>query len=211
MIKKTKIITTFTIVLIFVGTFTACQSSQLEKTDVIVTVPTYTEKLSETTKISEESLQDEPKKTDFEEEFISQRIVNYTTEYFRFTENVEVNTEDGKTFVAVTFVPEVGSIVIKEEIYESVANHAYQITKFFPEVTYFDYIILSQDDNTKDEVLYLTIDENAVGNIEVNYLNQLNRRYYGDETQFVEVFSEIVETEESKEWRERVDPDAEIP
>ncbi len=159
---------------------------------------------------SEAPSQDEFEESYAEEEFISQRIVNYTTEYFRFTEDVQVDNENGKTVVTVTFVPEVGSIVIKEDLYENVAAHAYQITRFFPEVNHFYYIVFSQQ-YEKDEALYLTINEEAIKNLASNYLGQRINRNGGHETHFSEVFSEILETEESKTWRDRVDPNAELP
>ena len=96
--------------------------------------------------------------------------------------------------------PEAGSIIVKEELYENIASHAYQITRFFPEVNHFDYLVL-WDDYSKEEALFLTIGEEAVINLESTYINQLINRNGGLETHFAEVFSEIAETEESMTWR----------
>jgi hypothetical protein len=49
----------------------------------------------------------------------------------------------------------------KEAIYQSIAYHALQIVNFFPEVHHFDYIVL-WDDYSKQEVLTLAIDEDAI-------------------------------------------------
>ena len=144
------------------------------------------------------------------ENFISQRISDYTRNYFRFTEEVVTESQGDNVSISVKFVPEVGSIIVKEELYENIASHAYQITRFFPEVNHFDYLVL-WDDYSKEGALFLTIGEEAVINLESIYTNQLINRNGGLETHFAEVFSEIVETEESMTWRDRIDPDAELP
>ena len=99
---------------------------------------------------------------------------------------------------------------VKQEIYENVANHALQITRFFPEATHFEYTVL-WDDYTKDEVMHLVMDEEAVKHLEEKYAGELVNRNGGLDTHFERVFSSVVETEESKSWRDRVDPEAELP
>lgn len=214
--NKIKRITFMLVLLLWVLSISGCAAKAWEKetalsdTTKIEATQESNKKPGEATELAEAPSPNDSEITNTEEKFIRQRIENYTKEYFRFTEDVQVDTEDGKTSVTVIFVPEVGSIVIKEEIYESMAAHAYQITNFFPEVNDFYYIVLSQQ-YEKDEAMYLTIDEIAVEKIEGNYTNQLRRIYYNEETQFAEVFSEIEETEESKTWRETVDVNAELP
>ena len=144
------------------------------------------------------------------EAFAGERIEQYTNQYFRFADAVQINTRDDMTSVSVSFVPEVGSFPIKEDIYESIASHALRITEFFPEVTHFKYTVL-WDDYTKNEVMYLEIDKEAVEQLGANYYGQLNNRDGGLETSFHRVFSSIAETEESKTWRGRVDPNAPLP
>jgi len=142
-----------------------------------------------------------------QEAFASQRIEHYTSRYFRFADTVEVDTMDGQTSVSVSFIPEVGSFPIKQEIYANVANHALQITKFYPEATHFEYTVL-WDDYTKKEAIRLTIDAEAVAHLEENYTGELVNRNGGLDTHFERVFSSIEETEESRRWHERSDPDS---
>lgn len=215
---KTTTIISLIIIVILVAFFSGCQSTVTEKTKETALPETtkiessqeLTEKPEKTTEPTEAPSTNDSEITDAEEEFIRQRIENYTKVYFRFTEDVQVCTEDDKASVSVKFVPEVGSIIIKEDLYENIAVHAYQIIRFFPEVTHFYYIVLG-DDYTKNEDLYVTINEESVENLESSYVNQLVNRNGGLETHFAKVFSEIVETEESKTWRERVEPNAILP
>lgn len=144
------------------------------------------------------------------EELISQRIEYFSSQYFSLVNTVQVTTRDGKTSVSASFVPEVGAFPIKEEIYKNVANHALQITEFYPEVTHFDYIIL-WDDYSKNEVMYLTIDEVAVQHLEDIYYEELINQNGGFETSFKRVFSSIVETEETNSWRNKINSNAILP
>lgn len=140
-----------------------------------------------------------------EKAFASQRIESYTSRYFRFMDTVQVNNIDGQTSVSVSFIPEVSSFPIKQEIYENVASHALQITKFFPEVTHFEYTVL-WDEYTKNVAMRLTIDEEAVKHLEDNFTGELVNRNGGLDTHFERVFSSIEETEESRRWHDKPDP-----
>ncbi|HBI74124.1 MAG TPA: hypothetical protein DDY59_13205 [Lachnospiraceae bacterium] len=144
------------------------------------------------------------------EEVVYRRIEDFTNQYFTFAEKVRINTSDGKMSVSTSFVPEVGSFPVKEDIYQSIAYHALQIVTFFPEVNHFDYIVL-WDDNSKQEVMTLAINEDAIKQLAKIYYGEYINQNGGIETSFRKVFSSIVETEESKSWRERIDPNSDIP
>ncbi|MDR2043186.1 MAG: hypothetical protein LBQ15_02250, partial [Clostridium sp.] len=102
------------------------------------------------------------------EEAARQQIEDFTESYFRFAEKVRLDTGSGKMSVSVSFLPEVGSFPVKEEIYQSVAYHALQIVTFFPDVRHFDYTVL-WDDDSKQEVLALAIDEEAIKRLTMAY------------------------------------------
>lgn len=118
---------------------------------------------------------------------------------FRYTEDVQFVVDNGKISVYISFVPEVDSFPVKEDIYESAAYHAMQIIRFYPEVNFFEYTVL-WDDFSKQEALTLEIDEEDVKQVEHTYYAQLTG---GGGTLFREVFSAIMETEESKQWKLR--------
>lgn len=132
------------------------------------------------------------RKTRIKEELLSQRIEYFSSQYFRLVNTVQVTTQDGKTSVSISFVPEVSSFPVKEEICKSVANHALQITEFFPEVTRFDYVVL-WDDSSKNEVMSLTIDKVAIKYLEDIYCEELIKQNIGYDTSFERVFSSIIE------------------
>ncbi len=139
-----------------------------------------------------------------------EKIGDYTKKYFRFLEEVKLDVDEGKIAVSVSFIPEVGSLPIKEEIYESVANHALQVVEFFPEVNYFEYAIL-WDDYEKQEVLTLVIDGDAIKNLSETFYNQRINQNNGFETSYKNAFSSIVETDVSKTWRDQITIYSDLP
>lgn len=144
------------------------------------------------------------------------RIKDYTDQYFRFVEDIKADIIGSELFgrdeisLYTSFIPEVGSFPVKEEIYENVAWHALQVITFFPEVNHFEYSILWGTEPSK-QVMYLTIDKEAVKKLYNTYYSELPQDLDKHNTSFVNCFSSIEETDESKEWRERVDPDANLP
>jgi hypothetical protein len=153
----------------------------------------------------------EPVRTNrIKEEVIRNKIEDFTKHYFRFIESVQINTSDQKISVSTSYIPEIGSVIYKEELYESMAYHALQIKLFFPEVNHFKYIVL-WDDYTKQEAMTLTINESDIKQLEKNYYDQIINQNGDIETSFENVFSSIVETEESKSWRLRIDPNSDLP
>lgn len=139
-----------------------------------------------------------------------QKIEYYTNNYFSSLEDVKIDTGSEKMAISVSFIPEVGSFPVKEEIYQSIAYHALQIVEFFPEVNHFNYIVL-WDDYTKQEVLKLTIDEVAIKVLSEIYFNEYINQRNGLETSYKNVFSSIIETEESKSWRDNINTYSDIP
>lgn len=150
------------------------------------------------------------KEDEIKTEAACQRIEYFTKNYFRLLEDVRTEEKDGKIAISVSFIPEIASYPIKEEIYQNVAYHALQITEFFPEVSRFDYSVL-WNDNTKQEVLSLTIDENAIEELSDTYYNEIINQNGGFKTSFKNVFSSVLETEESRSWRDTINTDSNVP
>lgn len=140
----------------------------------------------------------------------SQRIQDYTENYFRFLENVNVTEKKGKIKVAVAYVPEVGSTPIKQEIYQNVAYHALQVVSFFPEVNSMEYKVL-WDDEEKKEAMIIKLDEKELSNLNVTYYDQVIAQNDEEETSFQDVFTSVEQTDISNEWREDADKNANLP
>lgn len=143
-----------------------------------------------------------------------QRIEEYTKEQFRFLEDIKVNTDNEKIEIVISYVPSVGSFPIKQDIYHEAAAHAWRICEFYPEASKFTYTILWPDYN-KEEVMTLVIDEDRLEKTGLGWelLGQEMDERAGFETHYEDCFSSIIETEESKTWRERAvsDHDSNVP
>ena len=74
----------------------------------------------------------------------------------------------------------------------------------------FNYIVL-WDDNTKQKTLDLTIDEDAINGLSDIYFNEEINQSNGLETSYKNIFSSIIETEESKSWRDKINTDSDTP
>lgn len=155
-------------------------------------------------------MKDSERENELKRDVICQKIEDYTKDYFRLLENVEINTDGEKITVSVSFVPETGSFPVKEELYQEVAYHALQIEEFFPEVNHFDYMVL-WDDYDKQKALTLEIDERAVKDLYNTFYNQYINQNSGFETSYRDVFSSVIETEISELWRNVADPNANVP
>ena len=87
---------------------------------------------------------------------------------------------------------------------------SYQIVSFFPEVKQFNYTVL-QDDKERKEAMKLIIDEEAVNKLYSNYWEAVRSQNDGYENTYKDIFSSIIETEESKKQREVIDKNATLP
>ncbi|WP_455715716.1 hypothetical protein [Anaerosporobacter sp.] len=139
-----------------------------------------------------------------------QKIEYFTNNYFRYLDKDIIKSDNNEISVSISFVPEIGSIPIKEEIYQNIAYHALQIVTFFPEVNHFKYIVL-WDDHSKQEVLTLSIDEDTIKKLANIYNEECLNLNSGLETSFKRVFSSIVETDESRSWRDVIDKNSDLP
>lgn len=143
------------------------------------------------------------------------RIENYVKSIFGFNfednfGDISIDIEEGKYTVNIAFVPSVGSFPVKSEIYEYVGFRSYQIISFFSEVRRFNYTVL-WDDKDKKEAMKLIIDEGAVKELYSNYWEAVRSKNEGYENTYKNIFSSIIETEESKAWREVIDRNANLP
>lgn len=91
------------------------------------------------------------------------------------------------------------------------AEHAFQVIAFFPNVTQFDYTVLWRKEKPTQEVMYLTIDERAISDLSSNYYDFLRAENAGFGMRYKNIFSSIVETERSKTWLDQPDPNSPLP
>jgi len=159
--------------------------------------------LNEQTRIgnAKETMADEIKK-----EQIDRKIEDFTEKWFRFAEEIKVADDNSDFSVFVSFMPEVGSLPIKQEIFQNVAYHALQISYFFPEVNYFSYHVLwdvwdsDQEDFHQQVVITLAINEDAIKDLEKNYYNAIIAQKAGFEPEFNKAFTSVIETDVAKDW-----------
>ena len=136
-------------------------------------------------------------------------IEKYTEDYFGLLKEVQVKGTESRMTVLVSFVPEAGSFIVKEDLYKEVARHAVDIRKFYPEVDTFSYEVLQDD--MKETVMTLEISGTDIAYLYGQFHLEQVREIAGEETNYGGLFTEIVETDESRTWRERVEPDAQVP
>ena len=155
---------------------------------------------------------------EIKEEAVHRKIKEFTNKWFRFTKKIQIDGDNGKLSVFVSFMPEVGSFPVKQEIFQDIAYHALQISYFFPEVIYFKYHVLwdvwdpvQEDFLYGQEVITLDINEDAIKKLEENYYQAINDKNAGFIPDFNNVFSLVIEAEEVQSWRNTVDLDATFP
>ena len=136
-----------------------------------------------------------------EKEIIMDSVEHYSVNYFRFLENIRIDKTDDGMSLFIEFIPEVGSFPVKEEIYQSVVFHALQVNSFFEEINEFRYVVL-WDDRTKQKAMELVISGDEVSNLSNVYYGWFGDQNAGLETTLKNAFSDIVETEESRSWRD---------
>lgn len=145
--------------------------------------------------------------SNIEKEVIINRIESFSKRYFRHLETAQAIFENGDISVSVSFVPSVGSFPIKEDIYEEIVNHALRVIKFFPEVNFFTYIVLWQN----DEVITLTIEKEDIKWLENNWFTSLTNRNGGFKTTFVDCFTTVEIVGDALRWREVADHNTVLP
>ncbi|WP_025688264.1 hypothetical protein [Paenibacillus zanthoxyli] len=64
-------------------------------------------------------------------DFITEKVSYYTRQNFRFVEKLAVSSQKNGYIVVLTFIPEVGSAPVKQDIYRSMAAYAFGINSFF--------------------------------------------------------------------------------
>lgn len=57
----------------------------------------------------------------------------------------------------------------------------------------------------------MTIDEDAINGLSDIYFNEEINQSNGLETSYKNIFSSIIETEESKSWRDKINTDSDTP
>ena len=148
-------------------------------------------------------------------ESVTARIEEFVKSRFGFDfENhygtVSIDNDAGEYTVNIEFVPVVFSYIVKSDIYETAGEESYMIAAFFPEVKRFNYTVL-WNWLEKKEAMKLIIDEEAVEDLYDRYWDAVGRKNDGEENPYKDIFSSIIETEESKTWREVVDKNATVP
>jgi len=102
--------------------------------------------------------------------------------------------------LVISFVPEVGSEVIKEDIYRRIVSHAVDINKFFPKVKKCKYSVL-WDDHKQAEVIQLIINETGVEQLSKKYSDLLMDEKVGITSSYRSFFSVVEESGVAKKWR----------
>ncbi|MGF7047383.1 hypothetical protein J2T13_001888 [Paenibacillus sp. DS2015] len=132
-------------------------------------------------------------------EFINEKVSYYTHHTFRFVEKLDVTNKDNQTRISVSLIPEVGSFPIKEDIYRSLADYAWSINQFFPEISSYDFKIL-WDDKSKKEAIHATIDINGVKNLNENYNNIILDHNNKLDHSYKTIFTKTVESDFAEKW-----------
>lgn len=133
-------------------------------------------------------------------DFIKEKIEYFTKNAFRCSEKIDMISTDNGLKLYLSFVPEVGSFPIKQDIFKSIAVHAKQIRDFFPEVSEFEYSIL-WDDLKKAEVMNVKINTEATDKLRGNYFMEEINNNNGFSPDYSKLFSSVKETDESRNWR----------
>ncbi|MFD1772468.1 hypothetical protein [Paenibacillus rhizophilus] len=134
-----------------------------------------------------------------QKDFIIQKVTYYTQQNFRFIENVTVDNQDNKYQITLTFIPEVGSVPIKEDIYREMAEYAWNINHFFPEITGYEFNVL-WDEHTKQNAIHAIIDEAGVKELPNRYSALMMDKKGGFEVSYRSFFSTVTESDEAEKW-----------
>jgi hypothetical protein len=210
--KKTYLIGTMILFVLFLNGCTNYQNDTLETNiglneDKIVVVAS--DEISNTENVDEgEQVQasEETISNSNEYDFIVSKMEYFTEYYFRFTREIELEKLEDEYKLSVEFIPEVGSVICKDEVLERVALHAFNINKFFPEITSYCYIVIWPE-NSDEVALRLEINKE-----EIEQLNKLYLAEYGTwDPDYASFFSLIEDTEESLSWRNLSDGPYELP
>ncbi|WP_150266191.1 hypothetical protein [Paenibacillus tepidiphilus] len=135
-------------------------------------------------------------------DWIRKKLDDYTNIMFRFAERLEITENENEYSLVLSFVPEVGSAPVKELIYQSMAEYAWSIHQFFPEVTRYEFHVL-WDDRSKDDVMQALIDEEGVNELNNNYYSVKMDQRGELEASWRKVFSNITENEISQKWHDK--------
>ncbi|MFC3745296.1 hypothetical protein [Paenibacillus sp. GCM10012306] len=100
-------------------------------------------------------------------------------------------------------MPEVGSSPIKEDIYRSMVDYAWNVNNFFPEIKRYEFQVL-WDENVKKEAVEAIMDEEAVRSLNIRYLDLKNAQLGGSgDVSYRSFFSNLTESDEAKRWAEK--------
>lgn len=182
-------------------------TNETRNEDKIVAVAS--DEISNTEKVDEgEEVQasEEPVSNSSEYDFILSKMEYFTEYHFRFTREIELEKLEDEYKLSVEFIPEIGSVIYKDTVLEQVSFHAFNINKFFPEITSYCYVVIWPE-NSDEVALRLEINKDEI--------EQLSKFYYTEfgsqEPDYASFFSLIEDTEESLSWRNLSDGPYELP
>ncbi|AIQ11534.1 hypothetical protein [Paenibacillus durus] len=132
-------------------------------------------------------------------DFITEKVSYYTRQNFRFVEKLAVSSQKNGYSVVLTFIPEVGSAPVKQDIYRSMAAYAFGINSFFPEIKSYEFNVL-WDERTKEKAIHAVIDEAGVTSLSNRYHELMIDKNGGFEPSYRSFFSESTESEAAKKW-----------
>ncbi|MFF2910580.1 hypothetical protein [Paenibacillus sp. NPDC057934] len=137
-----------------------------------------------------------------QKDFIASKVEFYTQDHFRFVEKFTIDGAKDQYILHFSFVPEVGSAPIKEDIYRSIVDYAWNVTNFFPEIKRYEFQVL-WDENVKKEAVEAIMDEEVVESLAVRYLDLKNTQLSGGDISYRSFFSSLTESDEAKRWAEK--------
>ncbi len=134
---------------------------------------------------------------------IEDKVSSYTKNTFRFTEEFKLEEKGGGEAYSllVSFVPEVGSVPIKQDMYRSAAQHAYAVSQFFPEINSYSYSVL-WNESEKKEVMRLELNEEAVKQLSSRYLEEAMNEKSGLKGSYQSIFSSVTVTGAAEKWHD---------
>ncbi|WP_310551494.1 hypothetical protein [Paenibacillus glufosinatiresistens] len=135
-------------------------------------------------------------------EWMTETISRFTGVSFRFVETFKLESGEEGYALRLSFIPEAGSAPIKEDIYRSIAEYAWSIQRFFPEIQRYEFHVL-WDENSKKEAIGATIGGEAVQKLAERYSGIKADQQAGLGTSWRSVFSDITESAEAKGWHEK--------
>ncbi len=134
--------------------------------------------------------------------WLSQKIGDFTKNTFRFVEEFKIDQQQDSYTITLRFVPEVGSAPAKEDIYRSMAEYAWSIHRFFPEVHRYEFHVL-WDEKTKQDAIEAVLEENEVKQLDSRFYDVKMSQQAQPAVSWRTIFTTITESATAKKWHDK--------